>query len=114
MTKYFLNLINIETTHPVLREKFPGFELEWKRLVNSLGVDFINQMRTHFRSELSLTREISEFQLTIVIDNNFIFGQIKSAVEKGTRICFPAAFGELGSFLIFLERSFATGIDTYE
>lgn len=69
-----------------LDAKFPGFEKEWYNIVRLLGNDFVNSMKGQFQDELSMFKEISQFRFSIVIDNNFIFGQIKNVVEKNLDI----------------------------
>jgi predicted nucleic acid-binding protein len=65
-----------------LNNKFPTFEEEWDKIVKTLGNDFVGLIK----DELLLFREISQFRFSIVIDNNFIFGQIKNVVEKNINI----------------------------
>ncbi len=82
----------MENTHPPhrmkdffgarLNEKFPDFEHGWRELVNKVGDEFVNHIKTHFQSQYEIFREISDFQITVVVDNNFIFGQIKNIVER--------------------------------
>lgn len=69
-----------------LNEKFPTFEDQWSNIVKSLGNSFVGIVREKFKDELQLFKEISKFRFSIVIDNNFIFGQIKHVVEKNKRI----------------------------
>lgn len=53
-----------------------------RELVNKVGDEFVNHIKTHFQSQYEIFREISDFQITVVVDNNFIFGQIKNIVER--------------------------------
>lgn len=69
-----------------LYSKFPTFEKCWEDIANVLGNDFVGLIRDKFEDELQLFKEISQFRLSIVIDNNFIFGQIKNAIGKKLRI----------------------------
>lgn len=69
-----------------LNEKFPDFDKSWNDIVKSLGNEFVGNVKKAFQDELEMFKEISQFRFSIVIDNNFIFGQIKSAVEKGGKI----------------------------
>ena len=65
-----------------LNNKFPTFEEKWNEIVKSLGNNFVGLVKEKFKDELQLFKEISQFRFSIVIDNNFIFGQIKNVVEK--------------------------------
>lgn len=69
-----------------LNEKFPTFEDQWDNVVKTLGNNFVGVVRDKFKDELQLFKEISKFRFSIVIDNNFIFGQIKNVVEKNKKI----------------------------
>ena len=69
-----------------LDSKFPTFEEKWKEIVKSLGNNFVGLIKDKFQDELKLFKEISQFRFSIVIDNNFIFGQIKNIVEKDKNI----------------------------
>ena len=65
-----------------LEKKFPAFESEWKKIVHSLGHQFVNSFKDKFKDEQGYFKEVSQFKLVIVIDNNFIFGQIKGLLKK--------------------------------
>lgn len=69
-----------------LNSKFPAFDKCWEDIVNVLGNDFVGLIRDRFKDELQLFKEISQFQFSVVIDNNFIFGQIKNVIEKNKKI----------------------------
>ncbi len=69
-----------------LNNKFPTFEEKWNEIVKSLGNNFVGLVKEKFKDELQLFKEISQFRFSIVIDNNFIFGQIKNVVEKNKNI----------------------------
>ena len=69
-----------------LNNKFPTFEKKWDEIVKTLGNNFVGKIRERFKEELKLFKEISQFRFSIVIDNNFIFGQIKNVVEKNKNI----------------------------
>lgn len=68
-----------------LESKYPGFQKVWKEIVLDFGPSFIEEFRKAFREELSSFEELSKFELIIVVDNNFVFGQIKNCVEKGMK-----------------------------
>ena len=69
-----------------LNKKFPEFEEIWNEIVKSLGHSFVGLVKENLKDELKLFKEISNFRFSVVIDNNFIFGQIKNAVEKNKNI----------------------------
>lgn len=69
-----------------LDEKFPNFEKHWGNIVNSLGNEFVELIRERFKNEIQPFESISNFRFSVVIDNNFILGQIKNAVEKNIEI----------------------------
>lgn len=65
-----------------LNKKFPSFDDKWKSIVHSLGSNFVNAFKDKFKDERGYFKEITMFKLIIVIDNNFIFGQIKGILKK--------------------------------
>ena len=69
-----------------LETKLPSFEENWNEIVKTLGNDFVGWIKESFQKELNFFEDISEFRFSIVIDNNFIFGQIKSTIEKNRKI----------------------------
>ncbi len=69
-----------------LLSKFPNFENSWKDLKKSLGNEFIGHIKKFFKDEFNIFNEISNFEFTIVIDNNFIFSQINGAILNNNPI----------------------------
>lgn len=79
-----------------LDKKFPGFKSAWGDLVKKIGDDFVNLLKDKFQDEYKLFKEISQFKISVVVDNNFVFGQLKGLAEKNKP----------------LEGSFITGLPT--
>lgn len=69
-----------------LNEKFPNFENDWIDIVKLLGNDFVNTLKGRFEDEYSLFKEISTFSMTIVVDNNFVLGQIKGLIKSNRKL----------------------------
>lgn len=69
-----------------LNAKYPDFEKNWTKIVQTLGSDFVGIIKENFQKELKFFNELSKFKLSIVIDNNFIFGQIKNLIEKDKKL----------------------------
>lgn len=65
-----------------LDEKFPDFKSAWHDLVKKVGDDFVNLLKDKFQDEYQLFKEISQFKISVVVDNNFVFGQLKRLAEK--------------------------------
>lgn len=65
-----------------LKERFPEFEKGWTKLVNDVGIDLVNFLKEKLRAEYSFLKEVSQFKFKMVIDNNFILGQIKGVIKK--------------------------------
>ncbi len=61
-----------------LEAKFPEFHKSWKSIVKEYGNDFVDIVRDNFQKEFEKLDDFSSLILTIVIDNNLIFGQIKN------------------------------------
>lgn len=69
-----------------IKNKYPDFEKAWKDIVLKFGDDVINIFKDTFKDEYSLFKEISSFHISIVIDNNFILGQIMGALKKDKKL----------------------------
>jgi predicted nucleic acid-binding protein len=67
---------------PRLEAKFPGFTEAWHEIVKKLGDEFVKLLKDKFTDEFQLVKEINQFKLTVVVDNNFVFGQLKNLAEK--------------------------------
>ena len=65
-----------------INEQFPEFNSTWKEIISKFGDGFVNSLKTQLSEEYQLFKEIKQFKLHMVIDNNFIFGQIKGLIEK--------------------------------
>lgn len=63
--------------------KHPNFESSWKSLCENFDKDFVEYVREQVETTFLSLKDFTNFKLQIVIDNNFIFGQIKSTIEKG-------------------------------
>lgn len=68
------------STH--IKERFPELGKEWTRLINEIGIDLVNFIKDKISSEYSFLKELSQFKFKIIVDNNFIFGQIKGSIRK--------------------------------
>lgn len=77
-------MIDYELTN--LKNEFPDFEKGWKDITKKLGFDFIDFIKDRINNEFSELRSFFDLQLSVVIDNNFIFGQIKNSIEKKKEI----------------------------
>lgn len=65
-----------------LDKNFPEFKLAWNKLVKKLGDDFVNIFKDKLQDEYPHLKEISQFKILVVVDNNFVFGQLKGLAEK--------------------------------
>jgi predicted nucleic acid-binding protein len=69
-----------------IKKRFPEFEKEWKKLVREVGVELVNFLKDRISNEYNFLKELTGFKLKFVIDNNFIFGQIKGSIKKRENI----------------------------
>lgn len=69
-----------------LHEKFPEFKSEWEKFVKQVGHSFVNLLKERFMDEYKLFKEISQFEMSIIVDNNFVFGQINGCVENDKKL----------------------------
>jgi hypothetical protein len=65
-----------------LKQKFPGLQEIWESLTNELGPALYVDLRNQSQHEILKIEGFGELYFSLVIDTNFIFGQIKSSVTK--------------------------------
>lgn len=65
-----------------LKKRFPNFEKGWESLVNEVGIELVNSLKAQLKAEYSFIKEITGFKFKMIVDNNFIFGQIKGAIKN--------------------------------
>ena len=65
-----------------LEKQIPGFTNFKQELTIKYGHEFVKILREGFKSQLKDLKEITDFRLSLVIDNNFIFGQVKRLAER--------------------------------
>lgn len=69
-----------------MKVRFPEFEAGWNGLVREVGPELVNFIQEKIDGHRSLLTELAKFKFKFVVDNNFIFGQIKGAIEKNKEI----------------------------
>ena len=65
-----------------LKQKFPGLKERWESLTNELGPALYDHVRNQSHQEILKIEGFGKLHFSLVIDTNFIFGQIKSSVTK--------------------------------
>ncbi|MCH2449223.1 MAG: PIN domain-containing protein [Gracilimonas sp.] len=65
-----------------LKQKFPGIQEKWESLTNELGPALYDHVRNQSHQEILKIEGFGELHFSLVIDTNFIFGQIKGSVTK--------------------------------
>jgi|GEM_PF-1531596 len=65
-----------------IKRRYPEFEERWNKLIKDVGIDLVNYLKEKLNVEYNFLKDITQFKLKIVIDNNIIFGQIKGAIKK--------------------------------
>ncbi|MEO9475609.1 MAG: PIN domain-containing protein [Cyclobacteriaceae bacterium] len=63
-------------------QKNPDFIESWKQFIKEVGFDFINEIKDKMNIEYDFLNQLLNFRFKLVIDNNFIFGQIKGTLNK--------------------------------
>jgi len=69
-----------------MKTRFPEFDAAWNKMVHEVGSELVNFIREKINGQKSLVSELAKFKFRFVVDNNFIFGQIKGAIEKSKSI----------------------------
>ncbi len=65
-----------------LGKRIPIFSSFKNELINKYGHEFVKILREGFKYQLKDLKEITDFRLSLIIDNNFIFGQVKKLAER--------------------------------
>lgn len=66
--------------------KYPEFESSWKHMIKTSGTGLVNELKEKLKIEYQFLKQLSDFQFRIVVDNNFVFGQIKGLLDKNEKI----------------------------
>ncbi|MBL7840564.1 MAG: hypothetical protein JNJ75_10520 [Cyclobacteriaceae bacterium] len=65
-----------------LKARFPEFEGAWNKAMREMGHELVNFIQERIEGKRSLLAGLAKFRFKFVVDNNFVFGQIKGAVAK--------------------------------
>lgn len=63
-------------------QKFPDFEKDWSNYANSFGIQCVSSLRDIFKKQLHSFKTVLDISLNVVVDNNFIFGNIKKLINN--------------------------------
>ncbi len=66
--------------------KYPEFDSSWRHLIKTAGIGLVNELKEKLKIEYQFLKQLSDFQFRIVVDNNFVFGQIKGLLDKKGQI----------------------------
>lgn len=69
-----------------MKTRFPEFEESWNKTMREVGHELVNFIQEKLQGSRSLLSELAKFRFKFVVDNNFVFGQIRGAVLKGKPI----------------------------
>lgn len=75
-----------EKVYKRISEKYPDFDKEWNEFVNGIGSKIVSSIKMAFKKQLTSFENIFSASLSIVVDNNFIFGNIKNAINRNCHI----------------------------
>lgn len=64
-------------------EKLPNFNKHWNDITHSLGIEFVDCLKENLKPAALSLFEIHKFKFSVVVDNNFVLGQIMGFVDKG-------------------------------
>lgn len=73
-----------------LKTRYPDFDKGWKRLVKDLGSGLVTELKRILGAELGFIKEITNFRLKLIVDNNFVLGQLLTVIRKNDSLesCF--------------------------
>lgn len=64
----------------------PEFYESWKELVKTTGIGLINEIKDKLKIEHGFLKQMLDFKFRLVVDNNFVFAQIKGSLKKKQQI----------------------------
>lgn len=62
--------------------KYPEMALSWEHLKGDINNEFYAYIKGAIGGAFNLYEDLAKFQLSIVVDTNFVFGQLKAIIEK--------------------------------
>ncbi len=68
------------------KSRYPEFENAWNNLIREVGPELVNYIQEKIDGQKSFLSRLAKFKFKLVVDNNFIFGQIKGAIKKDKEI----------------------------
>jgi predicted nucleic acid-binding protein len=69
-----------------MKSRFPEFDAAWNKLLHEVGPDLVNYIQEKIDGQKAFLGQLAEFKFKFVVDNNFVFGQIKGAISKNKDI----------------------------
>jgi predicted nucleic acid-binding protein len=66
--------------------KYPEFDSSWKQMIKTAGIGLVNEMKDKLKIEYQFLKQLTDFKFRIIVDNNFVFGQIKGLLKKKGQI----------------------------
>ncbi len=104
---------NKEDLESVLGQKFPRFLEGWNDITKNVEIEITEEVKTQFRESFSTIESFGELNVSIVLDNNFVFGQIKTMVSKGTDLEDTFIFRLLNSVFVSVHAPYKLREELY-
>ncbi|MEP4133409.1 MAG: hypothetical protein ABJL71_02250, partial [Cyclobacteriaceae bacterium] len=60
----------------------PEFYETWKKLVKTTGVGLVKEIKDKLKIEYDFLKQLLDFKFRLVVDNNFVFAQIKGSLKR--------------------------------
>ncbi|MEP0367341.1 MAG: PIN domain-containing protein [Cyclobacteriaceae bacterium] len=64
----------------------PEFYETWKKLVKTTGVGLVKEIKDKLKIEYDFLKQLLDFKFRLVVDNNFVFAQIKGSLKRKQQI----------------------------
>jgi len=97
-----------------LNQKFPGLLEEWNQIASNFEVGLTEDLKQGIKEALSSFESFGPITVSVVLDNNFVFGQIKSMLKKQIPLEDSFIYRFLNSMFISAHGPFKLKVELYE
>ena len=97
----------------VLNQKFPGLLDGWNDISRNVETEITEEVKTQFKENFGTIESLGELNISVVLDNNFVFGQIKAMVTKGTNLEDTFIFRLLNSVFVSVHAPYKLQEELY-
>ena len=72
----------LQTVSNSFKSKNPNFDRAWRQMIKKDGISLVNELKSTF----TISYLLKGFHFRLIVDTNYIFGQIKGSIKKSRPI----------------------------